>query len=260
MRTWLLGFLVGVGVLWEAAAVPGRAAETATVAVAANFARPSAALVEAFSRRCEGRLALRVVRGSTGGLYAQIRYGAPYHLFLAADADRPARLVAEGHALAGSRFTYAVGRLALWQPAPGGATVDGPAVLRARSFRRLAVANPDLAPYGAAAMAVLARLDLTEALASRLVRAENVGQAFALTATGNADWGFVGLASVLARPNGVRGRWWAVPPGFHPPVRQDAVLLSGGRDNRAAEAFLVFLQSDEAAALIGDFGYGVPAR
>ena len=221
------------------------------VAVAANFARPAERIVEGFTETHGADVAL--VAGSTGKLYAQIRNGAPFDVFLAADRRRPALLEDEGLALAGSRFTYAVGRLALWSGRDGmELNAD---TLRRGDYRKLAMANPELAPYGQAAREVLARLGALAQARDRVVTAESVGQAFALVATGNAD---VGLVSATQAQRAVGGSVWLVPGTLHEPVRQDAVLLARARDNAIAAAFVAFLRTD-ARVVIAGLGYGVAA-
>ncbi len=231
---------------------PVRAGE-ASVAVAANFLRPLRALAATF--REETGHALRISAGSTGALYAQIRNGAPYEVFLAADAARPMRLEAEGLAVPGSRFTYAVGRLALWSPDARLIGGDGAAVLRQGDFRHLAIAEPKTAPYGRAAKEALGTLGLWDALESRLVRGLNVAHAFQLVATGNAELGFVALSQVSGPEDGVRGSRWQVPAGLYRPIRQDAVLLARGAGNPAAKALMAFLKGPTARETIAAFGY-----
>lgn len=233
--------------LLMAASLPLSAGADALVAVAANFTGVARTLGEAFQAR-DG-LQVRFSFGSTGKLYAQIVQGAPFDALLAADQARPARLEAEGLAVAGTRFTYARGRLVLWTARPGIAL--GPATLADGGFRRLALANPDLAPYGAAARQVLESLALWDTLQPRLVRGENVGQAYALVASGNAELGFVAASQVV---DGAGSRW-EVPPATHDPIRQDAVLLVHGRDSAAARGFLAFLQTPDAQAMIRAAGY-----
>lgn len=232
----------------------GHAAETALVAVAANFSDAMAQLEPAFE--AESGHALTVTTGSTGKLYAQIVHGAPFDVLLAADRARPAKLEAEGHAVAGSRFTYAVGRLVLWSPDPARVAPGGIVALEEGAFRALAIANPDLAPYGQAARETLAALGLEDALRNRIVMGENVGQAFALVATGNAELGFVALSSLRHARTNRAGSRWDVPADLHAPIRQDAVLLVRARENPTARAFLKFLRSDAARATIARLGYG----
>lgn len=222
------------------------------VAVAANFVRPAERIVDDFVEMHGAHVAL--VAGSTGKLYAQIRNGAPFDVFLAADQRRPALLEDEGFALAGSRFTYAVGRLALWSGREG---VEVHAdMLRRGDFRKLAIANPELAPYGLAAREVLSRLGALAWAQERLVTAESVGQAFALAATGNADLGLVAAAQAQRAGH---GSLWLVPESLHEPIRQDAIMLARSRDNAIAAAFVAFLRTD-ARGVIASLGYGVASR
>lgn len=234
-----------------AAPVPGRAG-TALAAVAANFAETAEALVPAF--RAETGHDIRLTTGSTGKLYAQIRAGAPFDLLLSADSDTPARLLAEGHAVEGSSFTYAVGRLALWSADPDRIDGDGRAALDDPGLRFLAIANPDLAPYGVAAREVLRALGIWDTFQPRIVMGQNVGQTHSMVATGAAELGFVALSAVISPRAGSTGSRWDVPQDLFAPIRQDAVLLSP--DNAAARAFLEFLRSEHAAEVIDRFGYG----
>lgn len=237
-----------------ALALPTRAGE-ALAAVAANFAEVADALVPGFRAASGHELTIAV--GSTGKLYAQIVNGAPFDLLLAADRERPRLLVEAGLAVAGSRFTYAVGRLALWSAAPDAIGPDGGRTLAAGRFRHLALANPKLAPYGAAARQALERLGLWQELRERVVQAENVGQTFAMVATGNAELGFVALSAVLSPRNTLPGSRWEVPAALYQPIRQDAVLLARAARNPAARAFLDYLKAEPARALIRRFGYAV---
>lgn len=251
MRQLLSGFLATVLLLISAAMSNARA-EEATVAVATNFKKVADRLVAAFSA---ARMHdIRLVSGSTGKLAAQVMQGAPFDAFLAADAERPARLVESGHAVGGSRFTYAVGRLALWSPDPARIGVDGLADLRPDMIDRLAIANPELAPYGLAARQALAHYGLWAALRPRIVMGQNVGQAYALVASGNAPLGLVAV-SQLTGGAAPAGAVWTVPQAAHAPIRQDAVLLAAGADNAAARVFLEFLRSAKAAGMIAEFGY-----
>ena len=229
--------------------------EEVLVAVATNFNSVAQQLEREFeaSRNFE----LTLVSGSTGKLYAQIVNGAPFHVLLAADQRRPARLVAEGLAMADTLRTYAIGRLVLWSHDPEGVAFDGRKTLREARFRRLAIANPDLAPYGVASIEVLKALEVDELISDRLVMGENIGQTYALIATGNAELGFV-AASQQAGPDAIRsGSGWLVPEELHEPIRQDVVLLRSGVESSGARAFLDYLASPPAKDLIRSFGYGV---
>lgn len=233
--------------------LPGRA-EAARIAVATNFLATAEALARGFE--AESGHQLSFTAGATGKLYAQITAGAPFDAFLAADQARPERLEIEGLAVRGSRFTYATGRLALWSAAPGRIGADGPDILAAGDFRALAIANPDLAPYGAAAREVLEGLGLWERLLPKVVMGQNIGQTLALVATGNAEIGIVALAALLTPGQALGGSLWEVPEALHSPIRQDAALLERGRENAAARDFLDYLRGPEARGLIASFGYG----
>ena len=223
-----------------------------SVAVAANFAAPMQKLAAAFEQDT-GHTATLVV-GSTGKLYAQIKNGAPFQVLLSADDETPARLERDGLGLAGTRFTYAVGRLVLWSRQPGLVDDKGD-VLRSGKFKRIALADPKLAPYGAAAVDVLTGLGLMSWLAPKFVQGENIAQAYQFVATGNAELGFVARAQVFADGRLTQGSAWTVPASLHAPIRQDAVLLNAGKGQPAAAALMAYLRSDKARAIIRSFGY-----
>jgi len=225
------------------------AAET-TVAVAANFTEPAKEIAKAFEAKTGHTLVLSF--GSTGQFYTQITQDAPFTVLLAADAETPKKITDEGLGVAGSTFTYAIGRLVLWGKNP--AVPAGEAVLKSGGFEKLAVANPKLAPYGAAGLQVLAKLGLSETLAPKLVQGNNIAQTFQFVDTGNADLGFVALSQVIARTDGT---YWLVPAELYAPIRQDAVLLKKGAGDAAALAFLDFLKGPEAVAVIERYGYGL---
>jgi molybdate transport system substrate-binding protein len=224
------------------------------VAVAANFAGPMEKLAGQFQKDTGHKAIL--ASGATGKFYAQIRNGAPFEVLLSADDETPARLEAEGHAVAKSRFTYAVGRLVLWSAKANYVDAAG-AVLKTGDFTHLAIANPKTAPYGAAATAVIHKLGLTARLQPRLVQGENIAQAFQFASTGNAELGFVAQAQVWRDGKFTAGSGWIVPASMHAPIRQDAALLTRGAKNPAAQALLDYLRSDKAKALIRAYGYEV---
>jgi molybdate transport system substrate-binding protein len=175
-------------------------------------------------------------------------------IFLSADDETPLKLEQEGHAVAGTRFTYATGKLVLWSKQPGLVDAQGE-VLRSTRFKRLAIADPRLAPYGAAAMQVVERIGLLAQVKDRLVQGETVGQAYQFVASGNAELGFVARSQLVVDANPVAGSAWLVPESLHSPLRQDAVLLKSGQANPAAVALMLFLQSPRALALIRANGY-----
>jgi molybdate transport system substrate-binding protein len=233
-------------------AVAAQAAEV-RVAVAANFAVPLQRIGAAFTAATGHTL--RVSAGATGKFYSQIVAGAPFEVLVAADDETPRKLIAGGHAVAGSNFTYALGRLVLWSAQPGLVDAEG-AVLRSDRFAHLAIANPKTAPYGAAALDVLKALGLAGALAPKLVTGESIAQAFQFVQTGNAELGFVALAQVAVPGKPADGSRWVVPAALHGPIHQDAVLLAPGADNPAAKALLAWLRSPPAQEVIRSFGYG----
>lgn len=228
-----------------------RAAEVA-VAVAANMTAPMRKVAAAFERDTghQARLAF----GSTGRFYAQVKHGAPFQVLLAADQETPAKLEAEGLAVAGSRFTYAVGRLVLWSASPG--VVDTQAdVLRRPGQGKVAIADPKLAPYGAAAMETMRALGVEAAVRPRLVQGESIAQAYQFVVSGNAPMGFVALSQVMVDGRIGQGSAWVVPANLHAPIRQDAVLLAAGRDQPAATALLQYLRGDTARTILRSHGY-----
>ena len=226
------------------------AADEIRVAVAANFAATMEVLVRQFEASTGHKVL--VSSGSTGGHYAQIKNGAPFEAFFAADVRRPKLLEEEGVAIPGSRFTYAVGRVALWSRQPGLVDSSG-RVLETGDFRHLAIASPNLAPYGAAAREVLVHRGLWDRLQGRLVQGQDIGQTFSFVYSGNAELGFVAY-SQLSRPGAsIEGSYWLVPQNLHSPIEQQAVLL---KDVPVARQFLDFVKSDDAKRVIRSFGYG----
>ncbi|HEY9097332.1 MAG TPA: molybdate ABC transporter substrate-binding protein [Thiobacillus sp.] len=223
----------------------------AHIAVASNFAAPMKKIAAQFEQATGHTLTLST--GATGKFYAQIKHGAPFDVFLAADAETPARLMREGDAVQSQ--TYAIGRLVLWSDRPGYIVGDD-AVLRQNRFKRLAIANPKLAPYGAAAVEVLTQLKLIDAVQKKFVIGENIAQTYQFVASGNAELGFVALSQVIQDGRLAGGSVWVVPASFHTPIRQDAVLLKRGEHNDAARALFDYLKTPGTAlTLIRSFGY-----
>lgn len=231
---------------------PAANADEVTVAVAANFSGPMAKLAEGF--RANSGHTLKLTSGATGRFYSQILAGAPFDVLLAADDETPRRLVNEGHAVAGTQFTYAVGQLVLWSAQPGLVDAQG-AVLKTARYKHLAIANPKLAPYGKAAQETLAAQGAAEAAAGRIVTAESIAQAHQFVVSGNAEIGFVALSQVKVPGKPVQGSYWLVPSSLHSEIRQDAVLLKRAQDSAAARALLAYLRSADAKALIQGHGY-----
>ena len=229
-------------------------AANVSVAVAANFTAPMQKIAKAFEQETGHKAMLSF--GSTGNFYAQIRNGAPFHVLLAADDDTPLKIEQEGLGVPGSRFTYAIGKLVLWSKQPGLVDDKGD-ILRSGKFARIAIANPKLAPYGAAAIDTMAKLELLPVLQPRFVQGENIAQTYQFIATENAPLGFVALSQALGDGKIVQGSAWIVPAGLHAPIAQDALVLSAGKDNPAAIALMDFLRSDRAKVLIRSYGYGL---
>jgi molybdate transport system substrate-binding protein len=242
---WAFGLLVAaLGAGTECAA------DEVKVAVATNFVTAMNALVDRFEE--ESGHTVLVSAGSTGAHYAQIKNGAPFEAFFSADAERPRLLEAEGVAIAGSRFRYAVGRVALWSSRADYVDADG-RILETGDFRHLAIANPELAPYGAAARDVLTARGLWERLQPRLVTGQDIGQTYSFVQTGNAELGFVAWAQLQQPRHQIAGSYWLVPETLHRPIEQEVVLL---RDVPAARALLEFVKGPAAREIVRSYGYG----
>ncbi|WP_020592661.1 molybdate ABC transporter substrate-binding protein [Kiloniella laminariae] len=234
-------------------------AETVGVAVASNFKTTAEALSRSFSAKSGHDVVLS--SGSTGKLYTQIKNGAPFEVFLAADSLRAALSEKNGLAVTGSRFTYARGRIALWSRMPDLAGL-GPDYLKGNTVTRLAIANPKTAPYGQAAIEMLKKLKLYEVVKHKIVQGENIAQTYQFAYSRNAEVGVVALSQLVhpekegSDQDGKLDEFtWVVPEHLHQPIDQQAVLLVKGQDNPAATAFIGYLKSDEAAAIIQSFGY-----
>ena len=227
------------------------AAADTQVAVAANFAEPAKEIATAF-KAATGHNAI-LSFGSSGQFYAQMARGAPFEVFLSADADRPKRAEQDGLGVAGSRFTYAIGRLVLYSKTSGLVDANG-AVLKAGSFQKLAIADPVAAPYGVAAVSAMTRMGVYNALKPKIVTGTSITQAFQFVDTGAAELGFVAYSQVINTPGGSR---WLVPMTYHAPIDQQAILLHTGKNNPAAKAFMAFLKTPAATAIIKKYGYEV---
>ncbi len=229
-------------------------ADEVQVAVAANFTAPIQAIAKDFEKDTGHKLVAAF--GATGQFYAQIKNGAPFEVFLAADDSTPAKLEQEQQIVPGSRFTYAIGTLALWSAKPGYVDDQG-AVLKQNDYKHLSIANPKTAPYGLAATQVLDKLKLTEATKDKLVEGQNITQAYQFVSTGNAELGFVALSQIYKDGKVQSGSAWIVPAQLHEPIRQDAVILDKGKDNPAAKALVEYLKGPKAAEVIKSYGYEI---
>jgi len=244
-------FLICAGIL---AIVPVASAEEVSVAVAANFTAPMKQIAADFEKASGHKVVLAF--GASGKFYAQIKNGAPFQLFLSADDEKPAKLEKEGLTVPGSRFTYAIGTLVLWSAKPGLVDPKGD-ILAKGTFNKIAIANPQLAPYGVAAMELLAKRGLTATIKPKIVQGENISQTFQFVGTGNTDLGFVALSQVMKGGKITSGSGWVVPGSLHTPIRQDAVLLMKGKGNPAAEGLANYLKSDKVKAFIRTYGYDI---
>ncbi|NUT86342.1 molybdate ABC transporter substrate-binding protein [Pseudomonas corrugata] len=227
-------------------------ADEVQVAVAANFTAPIQAIAADFEKDTGHKLV--AAYGATGQFYTQIKNGAPFEVFLAADDTTPAKLENEGDTVKGSRFTYAIGTLALWS-ARDGYVDDQGQVLKNNGFQHLSIANPKAAPYGLAATQVLDKLGLAAEVKGKIVEGQNITQAYQFVSTGNAELGFVALSQVYKDGKLTSGSAWIVPAELHDPIKQDAVILSKGRDNPAAKALMDYLKGPKATAIIQAYGY-----
>ena len=221
------------------------------VAVAANFTAPAREIADAFAAKTGHHAILSF--GSSGQFYTQITHGAPYEVFLSADADRPRKAEQDGVGIPGTRFTYAIGRLVLWSATPG-LVDDKGAVLSTGKFEKLSIAEPSAAPYGVAAVQTMTRLGVYGRLQSRIVKGSSITQAYDFVRTGAAEVGFVALSQVINDSSGSR---WVVPATDHAPIDQQAILLWTGDKSVAARAFMAFLKGPEARAVITKYGYEV---
>lgn len=228
-------------------------ADDVIIAVAANFTAPMKQIATEFEKDTGHKVVASF--GSTGQLYAQIRNGAPFEVFFSADSSTPTRLVAENAAVGASRVTYALGKLVLWSAKTGFVGPNGDQ-LKLGNFDKIAVANPKLAPYGAAAVETMRALGVHDTLQPKFVTGENIGQTYQFAATGNAQLGFVALSQVMKEGKVTRGSAWIVDPKLYTPIKQDAVLLSRGKDKPAAEALLKYLRGNKALVIIKSYGYG----
>ena len=227
-------------------------ADEVQVAVAANFTAPLQAIAADFEKDTGHKVI--AAYGATGQFYAQIKNGAPFEVFLSADDSTPQKLENEGDTVKGSRFTYAIGTLALWSAKDGYVDSQGK-VLSDNQYQHLAIANPKAAPYGLAATQVLARLGLTDQVKAKIVEGQNITQAYQFVSTGNAELGFVALSQVYKDGKVSGGSAWIVPGDMHDPIKQDAVILNKGKDSAAAKALVEYLKGPKAAAVIKSYGY-----
>ncbi len=227
-------------------------ADEVQVAVAANFTGPMQVIATLFERDTGHKASLAF--GATGKFYAQIANGAPFEVLLSADDETPARLVREGLAVTGTSFTYAIGKLVLWSTNLK-LVDDKGEILKKGGFKHLAIANPKTAPYGAAAMQTMSKLGVVNNLKPLFVQGENIAQTHQFVSTGAAELGFVAYSQVIKNGQVGSGSGWVVPGNLYDPIRQDAVILSKGKDKPAATALLNYMKGQKAQDVIKSFGY-----
>jgi molybdate transport system substrate-binding protein len=250
-----LNFVVLAGaLLFGSVAGPANAGEV-NAAVAANFTAPAQQIVELFQK--DTGHVVKLSFGSSGKFYSQIKEGAPFDVLVAADEKNPKLLEQDGLAVANTRFVYALGKLVLWSAQPGFVDDKG-VVLSKGSYNKLAYADPKLAPYGLAAQEALQKLELWDKVQTKLVTGESIAQAYQFAATGNAELAFIALSQFTKDGKVTEGSWWIVPSELYNPIKQSAVQLSSAKDKVAAQAFLAYLKSEKALAIIRSFGYGLP--
>lgn len=224
------------------------------VAVASNFTAPMKVIAQHFEKETGHRAKLSF--GATGQFYAQIKNGAPFGILLAADTTTPAKIAQEGLGLRDSTFTYASGTLVLWSKKPTLIDQSGE-VLKQGQFNKIAIANPKLAPYGAAALQVITKMDLGESLKSKIVEGSNISQTFQFVSSENASLGFVALSQVYENNKLKEGSAWIIPKDMYTPIKQDAIMLTGSENNPAAQALMKYLRSEQAKVIIRSFGYNL---
>ena len=252
LKTWMQFFCI----LFFLSSSVARA-EVVHVAVASNFILPAQEIARAFESETSNQIKLS--NGSSGKFYAQIKQGAPFQVFLSADSQTPERLSREGVALPSTQITYAIGKLVLWS-ANGEMITNDASILDKNIFKKIAIANPELAPYGKAAIETLNQLGQYNQIQSKIVWGENIAQTHQFVLTGNAQLGFVSASQVMREGKFIEGSGWVVPESLYQPILQDAILLTRGKNSSAAIAFLKYLESTQSQSIIQKFGYGISKK
>ncbi len=225
-------------------------AETITIAVASNFSVPMKEIIAQFEK--ESGHQVKIASASSGKSAAQIINGAPFYAFFSADQSKVSAIESMGLVVEGTRFTYAVGALALWSAQTD---LDVLTLLKKGQFNKLAVANSKLAPYGLAAEQVLEKLELTASTQEKWVKGESIAQTFQFVSTANAQLGLIALSQIMVNGKISKGSAWVVPEYMHQPIKQDAVLLHKGKNSQATLALLQFVQSQKARTILQSYGY-----
>jgi molybdate transport system substrate-binding protein len=255
--------LVTLALLAALAATPptlrAQAAGGLTIAAASDLQTVLPVLTAAFYRRTG--IKASITFGSSGNFFAQIQNGAPFDVFFSADADYPRRLASTGHVDPSSIYDYAAGRLVLWTRKDSAVDISrGLQIVRDARVKRVAIANPSIAPYGRAAVAALRSAKLYEAIETKIVFAENVAQAAQLADSGNADVALIGHGQALDVRLTTSGRFVEIPERLHPPIVQAVAIVSSSKNRNNASALLEFVKSAEARATFASFGFGQPVK
>lgn len=228
-----------------------------TIAAASDLNFAFKAIIVSYEQQTGTRVRLSL--GSSGNFFSQIQHGAPYDLYFSADIRYPQQLIESGHALEGSLYRYAVGRIVLW--AQKGSKVEvsnGLGVLLDPAIKKIAIANPKHAPYGRAAMAALEHFKLSDLVRDRLVLGENISQAAQFVQSGAADAGIIALSLAVAPVMKDTGRYWEIPPDAYPALEQGAIILKSSKNQKEARAFMDFLRGKEARDIMKQFGFVLP--
>lgn len=252
--TWQSWLLLASILFFSLVFLPLRTAraEEIAVAVAANFSAPMKEIAAQFEKDTPDRLIISY--GATGQFRAQIMNGAPYEVFLTADDVTGQQLVNDGQAVPESRFVYATGSLVLWSLDPS-LTDSLEEFLKHGSFRHLVMANPALAPYGAAARETLERLGLWNDLKSKILYGENISQAYSMVLGGGAPLGFIAKSQVMRHGQWLSGSVWVIPDHLYKPLHQEAILLLKGQHSQGARALMAYLKNEKSRNIIQSYGY-----
>lgn len=248
--------LITIAMVAVALTTPIAKAATVKLAVATNFTDAMKQIATAFEQDTGHQS--KVSYASSGKLFAQIQHGAPYDVFLSADTDKPVQLAQKQLAIGSSRFTYAQGQLVLWAPGLSLVTSNIQSTLSEAKFAHFAIANAKLAPYGVAAMETLKTMGVYQTLKPKLVQGENIGQTYQYIHSRNAQMGFVAYAQLIKTGHHKGDDYWIVDNQWHAPIEQTAILLTQAKNSDAAKAFMRYLQSPKAKAIIKAFGYNTP--
>ena len=253
---WLVTLVVLSSVWAEAA--DKKAPKTITVAAAADLSAALKEIGENYEKQSGVKLKLSFSASET--LTEQIHNHAPFDVFLSADMDYPRQLVSRGEAESGSLYRYAIGKLALWAPADSPLDVEhrGMNVMADASVKKIAIANPQHAPYGRAAVAALKHVGLYEQVSDRLVLGENVSQAAQFVESGNAQVGFVAMAFAVSPAMQGKGKYWEIPQAAYPPLEQGVVVIKRSRHKKEAMAFVAYIKTKPVADVLARYGFTVP--